>query len=187
MKRLFSILSAAVMLLSIAAVIVYATGDGKTRGDVNGDGKVDSADALLVMKYDAGLTKLAENEIKRADLNGDGKVDSCDAVYILRIAAGLKVPDAETTAKETSSVSEPTTEETTESTTENTTKPTEPVTKPTEPVTKPTEPVTKPTEPVTKPTEPTSKPTTAPATTDPNWDPSKNAVIDWGGGTTKKN
>ena len=65
MKRLFSILSAAVMLLSIAAVMVYAAGDGKPRGDVNGDGKVDSADALLVMKYDAGLTKLAENEIKR--------------------------------------------------------------------------------------------------------------------------
>ena len=101
MKRLFSILSAAVMLLSIAAVIVYAAGDGKNRGDVNGDGKVDSADALLVMKYDAGLTKLSENEIKRADLNGDGNVDSCDAVCILRIAAGLKVPDAEPATKPT--------------------------------------------------------------------------------------
>lgn len=75
---------------------------------------------------------LSNDEIKRADLNGDGKIDSCDAVYILRIAAGLKVSDAETTAKETSSVSEPT-------------------------------------------------------TADSNWDPSKNAVIDWGGGTTKKN
>lgn len=65
---------------------------------------------MLVMKYDAGLLSLSNDEIKRADLNGDGKIDSCDAVYILRIAAGLKVPDAETTAKETSSVSEPTTE-----------------------------------------------------------------------------
>lgn len=111
---------------------------------------------------------LSNDEIKRADLNGDGKIDSCDAVYILRIAAGLKVPDAETTAKETSSVSEPTTEETT---------------KPTEPVTEPTRPATKPSEPATKPTEPTTTPTTA----DSNWDPSKNAVIDWGGGTTKKN
>lgn len=111
---------------------------------------------------------LSNDEIKRADLNGDGKIDSCDAVYILRIAAGLKVPDAETTAKETSSVSEPTTEKTT---------------KPTEPVTEPTRPATKPSEPVTKPTEPATTPTTA----DSNWDPSKNAVIDWGGGTTKKN
>lgn len=150
MKKLFSILSAAVIVLSVAAVMVFAVGDGKNRGDVN----------------------------------GDGKIDSCDAVYILRIAAGLKVPDAETTAKETSSVSEPTTEETTKPTTENTTKPTtENTTKPTEPVTEPTRPATKPSEPVTKPTEPATTPTTV----DSNWDPSKNAVIDWGGGTTKKN
>ena len=168
MKKLFSILSAAVIVLSVAAVMAFAVGDGKNRGDVNGDGKVDSADAMLVKKYDAGLLSLSNDEIKRADLNGDGKIDSCDAVYILRIAAGLKVPDAETTAKETSSVSEPTTEKTT---------------KPTEPVTEPTRPATKPSEPVTKPTEPATTPTTA----DSNWDPSKNAVIDWGGGTTKKN
>lgn len=176
MKKLFSILSAAVIVLSVAAVMAFAVGDGKNRGDVNGDGKVDSADVMLVMKCDAGLLSLSNDEIKRADLNGDGKIDSCDAVYILRIAAGLKVPDAETTAKETSSVSEPTTEETTKPTTENTTKPTEPVTEPTRPATKPSEPVTKPTEPATTPT-----------TADSNWDPSKNAVIDWGGGTTKKN
>lgn len=105
MKKLFSILSAAVIVLSVAAVMAFAVGDGKNRGDVNGDGKVDSADAMLVMKCDAGLLSLSNDEIKRADLNGDGKIDSCDAVYILRIAAGLKVSDAETTAKETSSVS----------------------------------------------------------------------------------
>ena len=92
MKKLFSILSAAVIVLSVAAVMVFAVGDGKNRGDVNGDGKVDSADAMLVMKCDAGLLSLSNDEIKRADLNGDGKIDSCDAVYILRIAAGLKVP-----------------------------------------------------------------------------------------------
>ena len=92
MKKLFSILSAAVIVLSVAAVMAFAVGDGKNRGDVNGDGKVDSADAMLVMKCDAGLLSLSNDEIKRADLNGDGKIDSCDAVYILRIAAGLKVP-----------------------------------------------------------------------------------------------
>ena len=100
MKKLFSILSAAVIVLSVAAVMAFAVGDGKNRGDVNGDGKVDSADAMLVMKCDAGLLSLSNDEIKRADLNGDGKIDSCDAVYILRIAAGLKVSDAETTAKD---------------------------------------------------------------------------------------
>ena len=90
MKKLFSILSAAVIVLSVAAVMAFAVGDGKNRGDVNGDGKVDSADAMLVMKCDAGLLSLSNDEIKRADLNGDGKIDSCDAVYILRIAAGAQ-------------------------------------------------------------------------------------------------
>lgn len=58
MKKLFSILSAAVIVLSVAAVMAFAVGDGKTRGDVNGDGRVDSADAILVMKCDAGLEPL---------------------------------------------------------------------------------------------------------------------------------
>ena len=53
---------------------------------------LDSADAMLVMKCDAGLLSLSNDESKRADLNGDGKIDSCDAVYIVRIAAGLRVP-----------------------------------------------------------------------------------------------
>ena len=39
MKKLFSILSAAVIVLSVAAVMAFAVGDGKNRGDVNGDGK----------------------------------------------------------------------------------------------------------------------------------------------------
>ena len=51
MKRLFSILSAAVMLLSIAAVIVYAAGDGKNRGDVNGDGEVNNLDAAMAYAF----------------------------------------------------------------------------------------------------------------------------------------
>ena len=89
MKKLFSILSAAVIALSVAAVMAFAVGDGKNRGDVNGDGKVDSADAILVMKCDAGLLSLSNDEIKRADLNGDGKIDTCDAIYILRKTAGL--------------------------------------------------------------------------------------------------
>lgn len=74
MKKLFSILSAAVIVLSVAAVMVFAVGDGKNRGDVNGDGKVDSADAMLVMKCDAGLLSLSNDEIKRADLNGTVKL-----------------------------------------------------------------------------------------------------------------
>ena len=91
MKKLFSILSAAVIVLSVAAVMAFAVGDGKNRGDVNGDGKVDSADAMLVMKCDAGLLSLSNDEIKRADLNGDGKIDSCDSADFHLVASDADV------------------------------------------------------------------------------------------------
>ena len=49
------------------------------KGDVNGDGKVNSADALLALKMAVGI--LEEDLI--ADMNDDGKVTSIDAAEIL--------------------------------------------------------------------------------------------------------
>lgn len=60
------------------------------KGDVNGDGKVNSSDARDVLRATAGLDKLSAEEKKRADINGDGKVNSSDAREILRKSAGLK-------------------------------------------------------------------------------------------------
>ncbi len=60
------------------------------KGDVNGDGKVNSSDAREVLRAAAGLNKLSEDKKKKADVNGDGKVNSSDAREILRKAAGLK-------------------------------------------------------------------------------------------------
>lgn len=59
------------------------------RGDVNGDGKIDSADSGLILRYDIGLLTLTDNQIMLADINSDGKVDSADAGLILRFDAGL--------------------------------------------------------------------------------------------------
>lgn len=57
-------------------------------GDVNGDGEVDSDDAVLVLRYFAGLdTEEMIHEL--ADVNGDGEIDSDDSVAILRYFAGL--------------------------------------------------------------------------------------------------
>lgn len=58
-------------------------------GDVNGDGDVDFADAILTLKYDAGLKELEDDQLLRGDVNGDGDVDFSDAILIIKFDAGL--------------------------------------------------------------------------------------------------
>ena len=52
------------------------------QGDLNGDTKIDIADAVTVLDYMA-----ASNNDPKADLNGDGKVDIADFVTVLDIMA----------------------------------------------------------------------------------------------------
>lgn len=62
-------------------------------GDVNMDGNVDSLDAALVLKYDAGIfdDEYYANTygVLAGDINQDGSVDSIDAAQILKYDAGL--------------------------------------------------------------------------------------------------
>ncbi len=59
------------------------------KGDVNYDGDVDAADALIVLKADVRLTTLTTAQKKIADVNGDGETDAADAILILKYNAGL--------------------------------------------------------------------------------------------------
>ena len=56
-------------------------------GDVNGDGVVNSDDAVCILRYLAGYD--VDIKIENGDVNGDGVVNSDDAVCILRNLAGL--------------------------------------------------------------------------------------------------
>lgn len=58
-------------------------------GDVNGDGVVDSIDALLVLRYVMGIIGANELDLSVADMNGDGVIDSVDALDILRMTLRL--------------------------------------------------------------------------------------------------
>lgn len=51
-------------------------------GDVNGDGKLNTADYALAKKHVMGTRKLNEEEFERADINKDGKVNTADYVSI---------------------------------------------------------------------------------------------------------
>lgn len=73
----------------ITLYAVWAKDSGILLGDVNLDGKVSSLDAAYVLRFDAGLHDLTDDQLARGDVNGDGRVNNLDAAYILRFDAGL--------------------------------------------------------------------------------------------------
>ena len=84
----------------IALALVHGpAGAEPTRGDVNGDGRVDGADALLVLRHVRGLATLTEEQRARADVSplpgadgrviGDGSITQADAEQLLRYTVGL--------------------------------------------------------------------------------------------------
>ncbi len=68
----------------VNGTFVLATSEEeRVKGDINGDGVVDSADALIILKMSVG--KVPVKTV--ADINGDGKVLSDDAFEVLKLSA----------------------------------------------------------------------------------------------------
>ena len=61
-------------------------GGGSTKGDVNGDGRINSLDALIILQHSVGTSLLDGTEKAAADINGDGQINSADALIALRIS-----------------------------------------------------------------------------------------------------
>jgi surface protein len=61
--------------------------EDNTKGDVDGDGVVDLADAVLVINHYVGKPVAKFNE-KAADVDGDGVIDLADAVRIINFYVG---------------------------------------------------------------------------------------------------
>lgn len=58
-------------------------------GDLDGDEQVSSGDAILALRFAAGLGVPTEDQKTAADIDRDGSITSGDAILILRKAAGL--------------------------------------------------------------------------------------------------
>ena len=69
--------------MSVFAVKGVITVSGPRRGDVNGDGKVDLADAFRIASYAAGFIHALALDLDAADVNQDGIVDFADAWAII--------------------------------------------------------------------------------------------------------
>lgn len=61
------------------------------RGDVNGDGDVDIADAVCIVNHIVGKTNITFIK-DAADANDDGDIDIADAVHIVNLVVGKIKP-----------------------------------------------------------------------------------------------
>ncbi len=64
---------------------------GALKGDVNSDGKVDLADAVIALQILGGM--LPEGIVNpSADVNGDNKIGMAELIYVQQVTAGLRTP-----------------------------------------------------------------------------------------------
>lgn len=91
MKRTTKRLLSGVLALVICASTVPFAFATPLRGDVNLNGKTNSTDALLILKYSVGHEIEGYNDYT-FDVNGDYKVNSTDALRVLTISVGKDDP-----------------------------------------------------------------------------------------------
>ena len=73
----------------VDSFIIRKSGSSFIKGDVNGDGKINAADARLALRFSAKLETLSDFALASADVDGSGKVTASDARLILRYSAKL--------------------------------------------------------------------------------------------------
>lgn len=70
--------------------VYVRVGGGLTPADINGDDKINSLDALMILQHVVEKIKLTEAESVVADVDGNGKINSADALAILQIVTEKK-------------------------------------------------------------------------------------------------
>ena len=82
------------MILALAVFVpvsaIPAAADVIQCGDIDRNGKLDSADVILILRFSIGLEEFTVDQVEFADVNGDGIVNSNDAVAVLRSSIGLE-------------------------------------------------------------------------------------------------
>ena len=86
MKRIIAGFLVFVLVFGVGSFVSAAA---RTRGDVNGDGKVTPIDYAMVKRFVLGKYRLSEIGLVAADVNGDGSVTGADATLIMQLVAKL--------------------------------------------------------------------------------------------------
>ena len=76
------------IICNVCKNLMYASYNS-IAGDVDGNLKVDSADARLTLRYSIRLEEISMEYQRNADINNDGVIDPADARLILRKAVHL--------------------------------------------------------------------------------------------------
>jgi hypothetical protein len=76
--------------VKISNQINYLTNLGEiTRGDINGDGKINVVDMVLLKKFNLGIQTPKLNQSGPADINGDDSIDARDLVILKKYVLGI--------------------------------------------------------------------------------------------------
>lgn len=88
MKKALSLLLS--IVVAVAIVGSAAIAQSFKYGDVNGDSKINSTDALEVLNFATGTQALSEDGKKAADVDANSAINSSDALMILQFSTGLR-------------------------------------------------------------------------------------------------
>ncbi len=89
MKRSLKLIAILLVCLSLNLIVPVANA-ASAQGDLNGDGKITSADARVALRYSAGMDKPTSAQKKLADINGDSSVTIADVKLIMADALDLE-------------------------------------------------------------------------------------------------
>lgn len=89
-KKILSLVLVISFVMSMSALAFTSSAASTKKGDADGDGKVSSNDALLILRAAAGIEDTLSEEAKvLCDIDEDGYISLFDARRVLRAAAGL--------------------------------------------------------------------------------------------------
>ena len=94
MKKVFVILMALIIMLSVLTITANAALPPVLIGDVNSDHSVDIIDVTLIQRSLVGIVDFSYETELRADFDHDGEVSIIDATWIQRKDVGMAIPES---------------------------------------------------------------------------------------------